>query len=357
MGVYSNNRTQLGMYSSDEVVANENYTHQTGLLEMIIDNAKNEQAMFEAVISTDFREAAGLVTESTEVLNEGVSDIIDKLKKFVMDCWERVKGVFKSFLVKFNNLIMRDSKEFVKKYQKEVVGKDYSKMKYKYRVYHANARTAANAVADISIDAGKTLSNFKNFSTNIEDKLEEIENGKLIDRLLSTAVKSTSKDDFYKDYEKAVFDDQEEYTGLDNGLLRSIIAELTSHKESVSALEKLQSETDKLFKTVLSEIDKYKKVQVDKATGSDNRAAANGTNMAKRANAARRYVEVQQTAVNMLIKADMDMVKKLVAQCRRVYGQCVSFNPKLAKENALFVEAFGEAVEYDFISDYEDYSL
>ena len=55
MGIFVNNRTKLGNgYGS--VVANENYSGIEGAMQILIDGARNDQALFEAMIATDMKE-------------------------------------------------------------------------------------------------------------------------------------------------------------------------------------------------------------------------------------------------------------------------------------------------------------
>jgi len=356
MSVYSNNRTQLGNYSGEEVVANESYTHQTGLLEMMIDNTKNDQAIFEAIIANDFSQATpGAAVEESAQLVQEAGNIIDSIKEFIMKCWEKIKGIFKSFLVKFSNVVMRDSKEFVKKYQKDVVGKDYSKMKFKWRTFHSDKLAGADAIGGITTAASSKLGDIKKVD-NLDAIITKLDNGDELNEYLQKAAPSTTKEDFYKDYEKVVFEDEEEVTGLSDGVLRTITSYLTNEGEVTKGINKLQTETDTMFKAALKAIDAFSKEQTTASLDKDDNKAATASGMSKKANVARRVVEVMQTAANMIIKADMDLTKKMVGQSRRVYGQCAAFNPKSVKESAVLAEAFGEVAEYDFISSYEDYS-
>ena len=53
----------------------------------------------------------------------------------------------------------------------------------------------------------------------------------------------------------------------------------------------------------------------------------------------------------------MAETKALIKQSRRVFAQAVSFNPKAVKENALLIEAVGEAAEYEVESSLNDYEI
>jgi len=134
--IYCNNR--YDNIGDIDVIANEAYDDISGAYALLEDNARNEQAMFEALIVFDIEEARckhGIVSESAyEVMTEGaISNIWEKIKSFVKKVWEKIKGIFIHFMTKLNSYIMKDGKAFVAKYKKYVTTKEFSKFKYKWR--------------------------------------------------------------------------------------------------------------------------------------------------------------------------------------------------------------------------------
>lgn len=350
MGVYSNNRTQLGMYDSNEVFTNESYGHQTGLLEMLVDNIKNDQAIFEAVITNDFREAAGLLTESADIINEA-GNFIDKVKEFLKKCWEKVKGIFKSFIVKINNVIIRDNKEFVNKYKREVLSKDLSKMKYKW-AEPTDKFFGANGGKVISVDelAKETNTRYMEATlTNSEKELEKIEDdinsGDLLEKILKN-----DPDTFDKDFHEACFNDVEIKEGLNTSDLSKIMAMLVNSSDALKGVKTCETACNKYFNLMFRTIDNTRNALLKKVPG-DNAAALT----LKRQNIGYKVIQVSQTANTKIINAVMRETKYHIAQCRRVFAQAAAFNPKSVRENALLIEAVGEAAEYEIMSSFEDY--
>lgn len=350
MGVYSNNRTQLGMYDSNEVFTNESYGHQTGLLEMLVDNIKNDQAIFEAVITNDFREAAGLLTESADIINEA-GNFIDKVKEFLKKCWEKVKGIFKSFIVKINNVIIRDNKEFVNKYKREVLSKDLSKMKYKWaeptdKFFGANG----GKVIDVDELAKKTNTRFMEATlTDSEKELEKIEydinSGALLEELLKN-----DPDTFDKDFHEKCFNYVEIKEGLDTSDLSKIMAMLVNSSDALKGVKTCETACNRYFNLMFRTIDNARNALLKQDPG-DNAAALT----LKRQNIGYKIVQISQTANTKIINAIMRETKYHIAQCRRVFAQAAAFNPKSVRENALLIEAVGEAAEYEIMSSFEDY--
>ena len=350
MGVYSNNRTQLGMYDSNEVFTNESYGHQTGLLEMLVDNIKNDQAIFEAVITNDFREAAGLLTESADIINEA-GNFIDKVKEFLKKCWEKVKGIFKSFIAKINNVIIRDNKEFVNKYKKDVLSKDLSKMKYKW-AEPTDKFFGANGGKVISVGelAKETNNRFLEVTlTDSEKELEKTEDDINSGALLEEILKN-DPDTFDKDFHEECFDDVEIKEGLDTSDLSKIMAMLVNSSDALKGVKKCETECNKYFNLMFRTIDSARNALLKKVPGNNASALT-----LKRQNIGYKVVQISQTANTKIINAIMRETKYHIAQCRRVFAQAAAYNPKSVRENALLIEAVGEAAEYEIMSSFEDY--
>jgi hypothetical protein len=362
MGVYSTNQTHLGSYSSDAVVANENYVGEVGAFHIMMENSANDQAIFEAVIGNDFKDAAlartGVVNESTEAVLEASGSFVDKIKEFLTKCWEKIKGVFKSLLTKINNVIVRDNKEFVNKYKKEVLTKDLSKMKYKWAAKKKDIESPGEIDA---IDKEVTTTVAAIYNGSVEEIKKVIEdNGDLVDSFLSGALESnTTAGDFAKDFHEKYFQDEDTEEGLSTSLLSEIMNDLTEGKGALKALTKLQKDVDKLFNTRLKQIDKARTATAKRIPEKgDSEGQKKGKDALMQAhNAAYKVVSVEQTGTNKVISCTVTEVKFWLKQCRRVFAQAAAYNPKAVKESAVFVEAAGQAAEYELESSFADYSM
>lgn len=347
MGVYSNNRTQLGAYSADEIVANENYSYQTGLLEMIIDNHRNDQAIFEAVITNDFKEASGIIEESSVLLE---ASFVDKIKETLKKGWEKIKAFFKSFITKMTAIITRDNKELVNKYKKEVVGKDLSKMKFKWSEPKARFNKSDNGLDDL----GDTLTDIYDHimtTNNFDKEKEEIEASDAIDKILSEVVTNTTASEFAKDFHNECFEDQDVVEGLKSDKLMKIMNVLTNSSDSLKNVNKASKDIDKIYSNMFKTIEKDKNKTLKDETNQAN------SDMVKRQNLAYKAVQLMQTSSQKTSGCIVDAVKFHITQCRRVFVQAASFNPKSVREDAMLIEAIGESVEFEIMSTFADYSL
>ena len=326
MGLFNSNRGHLGLdYDCGEIVANENYTHEFGLGQMFVDSAKNDMAIFEALIADDFKEVMA-VQEGVEYVNEAsVGAFIDKIKTFLKNAWEKIKGIIKSFLTKFVAMFIRDNADLVKKYEKEVARKSkLSKMKYKW--------TEAKKAGQLAIIGN--IGSCEKYLNATEKDLED----NYLDKVLSGIIGvSTTEADFAVDFWEKCFEDEDVVEGLDSSRLAVIVETLKTAKKVEKEMKDAQDKCDKYFRNALKEIDSYEKEFKD-----DKGALAELNTVYKATN-------IVQKAVNMTLAQVIRSQKFWVAQCRRVFIQAAAFNEKAVKEDAILFEAIGECAEYDVL--------
>lgn len=108
MGVYSGNRTLLG--ESIDSVGDH-------IMEMVLENERNDMKMFNAVINYDFLEAyseAGLATlneaEGEDAKTETKKGIGKKIKEMFNKAIEAIKRFVSTFIAKVQNLFANDAK-------------------------------------------------------------------------------------------------------------------------------------------------------------------------------------------------------------------------------------------------------
>ena len=396
MGMFSRNRTGLGSYSGEEIAANENYYGELGALQIALEGVQNDQDIFMACLENDFEETAGLmtgaITESQIVEEAGgaISGLLNKAKEMVKKLWAKIKGLFETFIKKINSVIIRDNKKFVEKYKREVLSKDLSKMKYKASVPKdgwagalAELRdkrdamlTAAGNAIDNDIDACRT--NYEKIDSKISD-------GSYLDDLCAKTLPGSDSESFEKELHDSYFDDPEEIEGL-NGKDLSEIMTILCEKKLVSDLETTKKKVDKVFSDYLKAIDKAGSKMAKNIPGdtvAKDGTSANGTDYInvgrddgensrkvgfkdkeskdsamKQISAIQRLVSVSQGFYSRSTSAQIKEMKFLIAQARSVFAKAVTYNPKKsANENAIFMEAAGDAGFYDVMSSFENYEM
>lgn len=375
MSVYSLNRqSSLGTYAPEEVGIDESYFGMVGSYRIMIENVENDLAIFEGVIKNDFQEAAilaeGVETEEkVAALQEAsLGGFIDKIKQFIKKVWAKIQGIFHTFITKMSSLIVRNNKKFVEMHKKNVVGKDLSKIKYKW----ANAKkgealnsaefiplTKANATAEINATVRGTL------SSDPDTESKALSDPDIKDKSLkSVSGVDTTYADFSKDFHKALFDDVEDVTGLSSQRLTNIIGWLSDDK-ALESIKKENSTVNKIFSDMLKIVDSARNTALKDIPGGDGSIGSvdiGGTkanynkgdqNFVKRLNNLYKSISISQEVLNKVVAANMTEFKFMLAQCRRVFAQAAAFNPKSVKEDAILIDAIGESAEYEFYSDFE----
>ncbi|MGL5327852.1 MAG: hypothetical protein ACRDD7_01200 [Peptostreptococcaceae bacterium] len=369
MGVYSSNRTQLGAYNSDEIVANENYFGELGAVQMVIEGYQNDQALFEHVIDQDFAEATA-VNEGTEVAvvtEASVGGFIDKMKELVRKAWEKIKGLFQTFMTKVNNVIIRDNKVFVDKYKNKVLSNTgLSKMKYKWAQPKGSAKAEKLVAGAANEIDGALIDCLSNGADALAKQVQAVDNGDLLEAVLSKATdSSTDSKSFSKDFHESLFGDSEEVEGLDNSRITYCMDVLINSKKSLEGLEKSKKGMDKLFADTLKNIDKARNTVLKAVPGNDSvnidvngKGGKTTTELAmKKLNTATKVIGVMNNGMAKIASAIITEAKFEISQARRVFAQAATFNGKAIKENALLVEAVGEAAEYELESSFNDYEM
>lgn len=385
MGVYSNNRTSIGAIDASEIVANENYIGELGALQIAMDGIQNDRAIFEAVITQDFAEVTAIKegVEDFEVITEAsLGSFLDKVKTLAKKAWEKIKGLFKTFIAKFNNIIIRDNKKFVEKYKKEITAKaaDLGKMKFKW----SNAKSLSTAPKAIDeaydiIQAGIDRVVACNNVADVDKIQEELSNGDYTDKAYAKAVKGSDAKSFAKDYHEYIFEDEGEVEGLKSSLLSEIMDTLTNSAKTIKNIEEANKKIDKVFTDTLKNIKKMEDSIIknnplkndegtlttddhklnDKASMITAKTGHSTSKMLaqKRANVLYTLVSTEQAVESKVCSCFLNEVKFHIKQCRRVFAQAVAFNPKSVKENALLMQYVGESAEFDIESSFSDYSM
>lgn len=363
MGIFSKNRSSLGSYSGDEIVANESYYGELGALQITLEGLQNDQALFEALIQHDFETTAGVnegaINESQyQAITEGaLADFGNKIKEFVKKIWEKIKGLFKSFLVKVNNVIIRDNKTFVEKYKKDVLTKDLSKLKFKWEEPKGKDVFAKVENSVSIIDQIITEANNEKDPDKLDEYHTELTDGTFADDFLSDIVPNTTEADFEKDFHEESYEPESEETGMKHDILADIIKHLVE-KDATSKVEKDMKTVDKSFSKAMRDVDKQLNAIIKEVPSKDKDKDKNSENQIqmKRLTFIHAALSKTQSLFSKVASAEIKEIKFGISQSRRLFAKAAAFNPKSIKENTLFVEAAGDAAYHDITTLFEDYS-
>ena len=381
MGIYSSNRTGLDYYSGEEIVADESYVGTLGCYNALIDMERNNRAIFEAGIARDFQGAV--------MVNEGASEeellafteaslggVISSLKAMLKKIWEKIKGVFNTFLKKLDTVIIRDNKKFVEKYQRQVRTKNLSKLKYKYSKELAGFKELKEALdpgTALQSEALTVLGMLDNESTADSWK-KIIDDGDLesyfIEGCISSKLKNVEMKDLAKEIHEICFDSEESEEGLDSSRLTSIILDLQGDKIKKEITD-AQKKTDKHFSTILKRVESYSKelgkakkgdtvnVPTDADGGSQKHLKMTDdqiTNSLNVSGIVQTCISTLENVHNRVVACFLNEHKFKISQSRRVFAKAVSYNDK-AKNEAAYLDAVEEAAEYEINEMFENYEF
>ena len=380
--IYGKNITSLGSYGSGSVVAEEGYEGVVGSLQIMTESYINEGKMFKYLIEKDFQEAVdiqnGVFTESVEVVTESASDIFNKIKEMIKKAWAKVKGLFKSFIAKFDIMMKNDTKSLYKKYAKQwVTGRTKKLKKYKYcKMKSGKDLSKDGFITETDILEGYRAAVNEIVEANEIEKLNEISDelndGSALDELLSAILEtSTDAKSFAKDFHDEFFDDEETYTDevLDQAIVSDVDKYLNQNK-LIDGIKKAAKNNDKVFQGLLKNIDNAQKTIVNfmssnsktgtsvsiTATDKEGKKYGKGKMNVRGSNAdlrnkqiglIRSEVSIAQRAVNMCNSAYLAAAKFEIAQCKRIFSQVVS----KGINEAAYLDAIGEGAEFEVYTD------
>ena len=406
MGIYST--TGILSYDNPNVLANESYFGITGSLNALIDMEKNNNAIFESTISRDFQAAVmiheGADEETMYAFNEAsIGGFFSKVKAMVLKIWEKIKGIFSTFLKKLDGVIIRDNKKFVEKYQKEVRMKDLSKMKYKIQKRKKGFDELKNIMTkenDWIIQANTVFNMFRDGKA-YKGLKSEIEDGDYYSTVINNVLglKNVELNELPKEIHDHCFDTEESEEGVKADLLTDIIQVLKGDKTKTD-IEKAQTAANKHFKKLTDNLDdiatqisknidtspdtktknadikglswKHTDLDVDglssdqqakttgnKGNGNLHISNAQGSTYMQRAGVLQNAISQIETVHSNSISCFLNENKFNITQSRKIFGKAVAYNDKKAKNEAMeiYLDAVEEAAEYEITSLFEDYSL
>ena len=224
--IFSGNKTALG---ATTIPMAEGYDCSYGVGLALVESARNDLAVFKAMVQADYKEMA-ICKESTGVMQEG--ELASLIKKLIA----KIKAIFHNFAAKFTALYMKD-KELVKKYEKELGRKrNLDKLEVKWR----------KDKIDIAATVNKSVAEMDNNASSIagdagEWKEESFDRVKVY---LSFDTSADSIDEYHKEViNDIIFDDEEEVKLSEIGGWRGVANEMV---ECGKALDKYDANLKKV---------------------------------------------------------------------------------------------------------------
>lgn len=329
------------------IVANESYTDAASAWLLAEEGEIQQHEIFESSIEIEFNNIAvqhGLVTESTvTALNEAnISNIFNRILAAITAFGEKIMGIIKNLLAKFQSLFIKDGKELVKKNKDAIMKKintdKLSKMKWKSVTFTDPGYDVVTHLTDPSCPGGKftqsitTVKDDIDSTTDIaadnqkaftEEEITSMKNAFATKIVGSSAEFKTLK----KDLEEKVFADEVDKEGFSKEDLTKISTILEGRKSIVDGLKKEE-------KTLKTQLDTFKKdlkateTKVNKLTSS----STDLPNLTKMVNVhigrANQALTACTSTAGIALSALSDVYKKDYSRARSIFIKAVGYNGK-----------------------------
>lgn len=330
--IFSGNKTAL---SASTIPMAEGYDCSYGASLALVEGARNDLAMFQALVQADYKEMA-ICKESAGVIQEGEiaalheavgGGIFKKIAELFKKLVAKVKAIFHNFMAKINGLVMKD-KELVKKYQKELARKrNLDKLEVKWRKRESGNSTTYE-LFDVAAEFGKA----EGWDTDSWERVKHY---------LKKDVDSV--DEFVKEVIDGTLKDEDTVTLGEIGGWRAVAGFITDY---ASKSKTMQSNINKVTTALEKLVKEY-----DKAAGTAADASVKDKDNAEKTaavdNANKEYdmAQAYQTAKLAEMQACTKIATIEYKQNKAAFMKAVAANEKKLEESAILLDAIAEAAE------------
>lgn len=338
--IFDNNSTALG---SIDIPVVEGYDCSTGAARALIESARNDYAMFNAMLKVDFREAhierSGVDNYITEgeitSLNEATATSIwQKIKDLFKSLIAKIKSIFTNFIARISSLFMKDA-TLVKKYKKQLSEKyaNLGNMEIKY------AKSNGKAPLEYDIKKAEELDNLPGEGKDKDKDMDSYFNS------IDGVNEVEGKTEFAEKFHDVFFKDVETMKLSESGTdISSIMAYLEGYNKALNALKNKVNKFENATKKLVRDADE----KATKTAGNVDKKDSNGNiiataNDAADASATYSKALAYQEATTWVHKCLLNEIAFDHKQKKAVFMKAVTINPKKLKETADYAEVMAEA--------------
>ena len=335
--IFSGNTTALG---ASTIPMAEGYDCSYGTSLALVEAARNDLAVFQALVKADYQEMA-ICKESTGVVQEGEisalheavgGGIFKKIAELFKKLVAKVKAIFHNFMAKINGLTMKD-KELVKKYQTELGRKrNLDKLEVKWRKLKGGNDSAAD-IFDIT-------GNFKGAEGWDEDSTERF---KFYAKEFYNS-DAESADEVIKEAFEEYLEDEDTVELKEIGGWRALANFLTNYSKTSNEMQKKINKATTALEKLVKEYDKKANEAVKASvTDKENEDKANDvTNANKEYDMAQAYQSVLLAGYS----ATTQILTISYKQNKAAFMKAVAASEKSLEEST-YVDAVAEAAEQE----------
>lgn len=233
------------------------FCHEHAAMQAVIESQQNELIMFENNLAVDFQEAAmiheGAYAKDIEALHENViTDIFKRIINLFKKLWAKIKSIFKVFIAKFDSIFMKSSKEFIKKYKKDVMNKDLKDITINYSRPN-NVQFVISKILTVNITDADISGGQDSIQKALENYDSERQEEEYIEHL--TGLRNVTLADFDKEYHEHCYEDESK-EDLTSSLVSDAISYLEGSDDVLKRVKKANDILERAIANIIKEIDK-----------------------------------------------------------------------------------------------------
>lgn len=332
--IFNNNSTSLGTMS---IPMAEGYDGSCGAALALLESARNDYAMFRAMLDSDARELAirnessGYVAESAiSALHESTGKgIWTKIKEFFAKVCAKIKSIVHNFIIRFKSLFA-DSKTLVQKYKQDILkkGENIDKLEIKWRQTNNfdninDLPSVAEVITLNGIDEGWT--------EDIEGRWKKV-----------TTHSEVTDESSYREYLTNEFWEDtkpETYKVSEIGGRLKLIRTFEGYSKIINDFNTTANKITQKYAELVKNAEK----KVNEEAGKKD---FNSEDL-KKANKAYDMAQIYSQESLTRLSVIMSILKIDYAQHKAAFVKMATANPDKLKENAIYLDAVAEAAEQE----------
>ena len=260
MGIYSNNgymNERIEDIQEAYGYDNDEYSAQIAMIE----SYQNSFMIFDGVIRSGIQESAmrfqGVDEAEVMAFSEGViGDLFNKIKEFFKKLWAKLKSIFHNFMAKWDAKFGKSNKEFIKKYRKDIYGKDLSDFEVEYRKLQGTNWNSVSFPDNFTKTFNVQEIWSKMTDKQIDDQMQKEESDELTCKILESTcgnkISLSNSSEYEKEFMDYVFDE----SSKDNINLTEIVDRMMGNKDFMKELDKCNKSLNKAIGDIVKQIDK-----------------------------------------------------------------------------------------------------
>ena len=333
------------LLKDDSLNIHENLSLVEAAYAYAAENEMNWNAIMEAVAMSEMEEMDRNGSNYSAVAEAG---FFESVVNFFKKIWEKIKSLFKKFMVMIGSLVGKD-KDFAKKHGDTIrkainnIPNDAEIKGYKFttdKLEGSISTATTNLVSWVTQikDAKGDLTTFSNFNLD-SDSYDVGDANDLMRGGLCTGMPGASASMTDSEMRQAAFEyarnneDSPIDLKLDGSLVAKALADLDGGDKAKREANKLYSKQEKEWKTIMREAEKYNtKAYKDFPTDGTDKAKSDENTRLKKLSNALALCKSKASAIQTLCGVYLQAVKDEYSQCRKICAKVVTY--KAAKEGA-----------------------